>query len=761
MKKLFLFLFILFAGIFIYAKPVSFEYARIIAEKWYKHYNGNHTNDFTIKDATETKYDGITTYYTFVFNSGGFVMIAADDASVPILGYSAESIFDKNNIPPNAKAWFESYSKEIKYIIEKNISNSKTLSGWQKIANGSFNKNTKAVSPLCTTVWDQSDPFNLLCPGGSVTGCVATAMAQIMKKWEHPVTGQGSHSYNHPNYGTLSANFGATTYQWSNMIDNYFFGGTPTEENAVATLMYHCGVSVNMYYSPSGSGAYTENVPGALINYFVYQPIAEVKYKEYFSSSSWITLLKEELDAGRPVFYSGYDNTFGHAFVCDGYNTSSQFHFNWGWTGYSDGYYTMGNLNPASYNFDTYNTIVVRIRPLSNLVPIANFSASTTTPAIGNPVTFTDLSSNNPTSWLWTFEGGTPSSYNGQTPPDVTFSTNGYHLVSLKVSNANGSDIMTREHYIDVGGTPSAWIKQNSGFPTPSRGIDQIFIVNPYVVWATAYDGVTPANYIREFTRTVNGGLSWTPDTIDFTGASSYGLSNIFAFSATEAYACMFPLSGTGGKIVKTTDGGVIWTEQTTAPFTGSWANFVHFFNANDGVSQGDPVSNEFVIYTTTNGGTNWTQVPGANIPNAQSGEFGIVNYYDAVGNIIWFSTNKGRVFKSVDKGLNWTVSSTGLNDYTYIVFKDANIGFAILASTTPPVSLKKTNDGGLTWTTLTPTGAFVQSHHLDYVPGTASMWVNISPNCITLNAKASTIIKINNGVKAYSKFIITVYVIV
>jgi len=247
-------------------------------------------------------------------------------------------------------------------------------------------------------------------------------------------------------------------------------------------------------------------------------------------------------------------------------------------------------------------------------------------------------------------------------------------------------------------------------------------------VWATAYDGPNPTNYIREFTKTTNGGTTWWPGTITFTNSTNYGVSNIFAMSDMICYACLFPISGTGGKIVKTTNGGISWTEQTTADFTGSWADFVHFFNTNDGVSVGDPTisGGDFVIYTTSNGGSTWTQVAGGNIPNCSGTEAGVANFYDAVGNTIWFGTSTGRIFKSTDKGLNWSVTQTNIgNDMAYPVFKDANTGFMVQHSS--PFTIKKTTDGGLTWTAVNPAGYFIKRPSLDFIPGTSSTWVDVS----------------------------------
>ena len=679
-------------------------------------------------------------------------MVAADDAVTPILGYAYEGSFDANNLPINAKAFFDSYVAEIQDIVSNHISNTPTKKEWNKIRMQLFEKDTYAIiGPLCVTTWDQGSPYNNLCPSGTPTGCVATAMSQVMKKWNYPTTGTGSHTYTHATYGVQTANFGATTYQWANMINAY--PGTATQNSAVATLMYHAGVSVNMDYAPAGSGAYTQAVPPALINNFNYQPSCEVKSRATFAlDAQWQTLIKDEIDAGRPVMLAGDNNGAagsGHEWVCDGYNNQNwKFHMNWGWGGSSNAYFSLLLLNPAGNSFSSDRAAVIRIVPLNPLIPIANFSIAsggTLIPAIGAPVDFTDLSLNNPTSWLWTFEGGTPATSTSQNPTGVTFATNGYHLISLKAINANGSDIKTKERYIKVGGAPTVWTMQNSAFASPSRGIDQIKIVDANTVWAKAYDGTNPTAYIREFTKTNDGGATWNPGAITFANSTTYGVSNIFPFDYMTAYACMFPVTGTGGAIVKTTDGGTTWSApQTGATFTNSWADFVHFFDANNGVCVGDPTpttGTEFFIYTTSNGGASWTQVAGASIPNAQTGEAGIVNYYDAVGNTIWFTTNLGRCYKSTNMGATWTVATTGIAATFTVKFKDSNVGIAVEQAS--PYGMKKTSDGGATWQTLTPTGYLVKTPQLAFVPGTSSTWIDVASfpsngSSISLNDGAS-----------------------
>ncbi len=737
MKKFFV-LFVLIAFSFgLFASPITPETARSVAVNYFKHYAAK--SNAVVSDMITFQKDGLTTFYVFVFEGGGFVLISADDAVIPVLGYSSNEPFDKNNIPVVASEWFQSYSHQIKYIVDNNISNKETLKEWNKIKNNEYEKSGQAVSPLCSTLWDQSNPYYNLCPVVNsqrcVTGCVATAMAQVMKKWNFPTTGTGSFTYtpttNGSTIGPLTVNFGTTTYDWANMVNTG--GTTSAQKTAVATLMYHCGVSVKMDYDPSGSGAYTWDVAPALINFFNYCSTAEIQFMATFTSDNWIAMLKAELDAGRPVLYSGDNGSEGHAFVCDGYNSSNQFHFNWGWSGSSNGYYAIGSLNPSGYNFNSDNMAVVRIKPPSQ-APIADFSADNSAPAAGGTVNFTDYSSNNPTTFLWQFDGGTPSSSTMQTPPPITYSACGNYQVSLTVSNNYGTDTKTRSQYITACQPPSKWIKQNTGFATTYRGIEQIAIVNPYVVWATAYDGSGGGATIQEFTKTKNGGITWTPGTIVFTNSTSYGIANLHPFSDTVCFAAMYPATAAnGGVVVKTEDGGTTWTVLPNSPdYSTSWLDFVHFFNVHDGLTMGDPnTSSKYIIYRTSDGGNTWTQTPVANIPNCLSGEAGITNLYDAVGDTLWFGTTKGRIYKTTDKGLTWTVVATGLGTSAVAqpVFKNGNIGIVTGTNNSSGayIGIKKTTDGGATWTTLSPTGYYVKVPHIDYVPGTASMWVDVS----------------------------------
>ena len=282
-----------------------------------------------------------------------FVIVSADDCVKPILGYSDENPFGTDAMPENVYGWLKDYDNQIQFAVENHVkASSDARSRWQNLKAGivSQEKSTNSISPLLQTKWNQGSPFNALCPSGTVTGCVATAMAQVMKYWNYPSHGVGSHSYSW-NGRTLSADFGNTSYDWDNMKGTYS-SYTNDEKLAVATLMYHCGVSVDMNYGPisaGGSSASTSAVVDALVSYFNYKSTARYEERGNYSDETWIQMLIDELSAGRPVQYRGSDaDGGGHSFVCEGYDTGDRFYFNWGWGGNYDGAFSIDAMNPGT-----------------------------------------------------------------------------------------------------------------------------------------------------------------------------------------------------------------------------------------------------------------------------------------------------------------------------------------------------------------------------------------------------------------------------
>lgn len=355
MKKLgFIITLILTVSLPLFAEHVDPETARKVATTFL---NNNGAKAGSLTDLS--KEAGFTNLY--IFNAEqGFVVMAADDCVKPILGYSLTGRFVTKDMPENISSWLQGYNEEIQYAIESNIKSTPIVKqAWTDLIDGSprASKADPIVSPLIETRWNQGSPYNNLCPlkGSSrtLTGCVATAMAQIMNYWEYPATGIGSHSYVW-NDQTLSANFGSTSYDWANMTNTYGSSSTQVQKEAVATLMYHCGVSVDMNYGLSGSGgsgAVTSDVALALVVFFNYKNTAEYKDRSGYTNDDWIAMLKTEMDATprRPIQYRGRNADIGgHSFICDGYDSEDNFHFNWGWGGDCDGFYSIDEMTTGA-----------------------------------------------------------------------------------------------------------------------------------------------------------------------------------------------------------------------------------------------------------------------------------------------------------------------------------------------------------------------------------------------------------------------------
>ncbi len=389
-------------------------------------------------------------------NEHCFVIIAADNAVHPVLGYSDEEGFGTETMPENTYEWLKAYDEEIAFVSESRWEADDEISSeWYNLLDGIglTPKSRSNVDPLLKTKWNQNAPFNELCPADSAgpnghcyTGCVATAMAQIMNYWEHPVKGSGSNTYtpsDHPEYGSQYANFGTTTYDWDNMKDYYSRGYTDEEALAVATLMYHCGVALNSDYGPDGTSARLINVPQAFSYRFKFSSnmVYRVKSSQY-SDSLWIDMLKQELNLGHPIPYRGTrdEGNAAHSFVCDGYDENDFFHFNWGWSGRYDGFFMIGALNPqrndmenpSNKGFNASNAAVFNCYPKTpSIAPPSNIN----TIINGRNVTITWSNVSNASHYR-VYRDGTMIANNVQTTSytdsNVTYGTHSYYVKSVK-----------------------------------------------------------------------------------------------------------------------------------------------------------------------------------------------------------------------------------------------------------------------------------------------------------------------------------------
>ena len=346
-----------------FARPVDLQTAQSVASKFME------TNKLQLVSTYQTA-KNVAAFY--VFNTtDGFIIVSADDCETPIIAYSYEGRFDPNNVPLQMEEYLQDFVSIIQYGIENHIeADKRTARQWELVkATGRLNeqKTAQSVVPLLTSTWNQGCLYNSLCPAmtgpcdHAEAGCVALAMGQIMRYWEYPATGFGSHSY--VNAGVMvSADFGSTTYDWDHMPDALTESSTEAEIAAVATLLYHCGISVDMFYTTNGSGANSGDVPDALYRYFSYSKQAHREKRANYDDETWLSMLRHDLDLQRPVLYSGGNDQGAHAFVCDGYDDNGMLHFNWGWS-VANGYFALGNLNPNGHSFNKNHYAVFDIIP--------------------------------------------------------------------------------------------------------------------------------------------------------------------------------------------------------------------------------------------------------------------------------------------------------------------------------------------------------------------------------------------------------------
>ena len=375
------------------SNPITREQARQKAEQFLKNRKGNFvlspvTNKLKLAPGQETTSSDNVLYYAFNrgFNQG-YVLVAADDQIETVLGYTDQGEFDYQTIPDNMRAWLDGYANYIAYL-------QKTSEPVRKQV-----PTHPAIQPMMTTKWSQGAPYNNECPmyftlGRSVTGCVATAMAQVLyfqrdksvREIQKDIPSYTTWT-EHSTYGRLSVEGipAGSPIDWDNMIDDYGKGSTAKQQLAVAQLMHYCGVSVEMDYTNSASGANSYKVADAMKAYFGYGSSVRYLNGSTYSDTDWDAIIYSELEQGRVVYLSGANSDAGHAFVTDGYDGNHCFHINWGWGGMSDGFFLLSSLNPSSQGiggsgdgYSQYPEAVIGCEPENygeKEIPIANNTA--------------------------------------------------------------------------------------------------------------------------------------------------------------------------------------------------------------------------------------------------------------------------------------------------------------------------------------------------------------------------------------------------
>ena len=362
LKSSFYFLFLIN---FSFSEMITESTAMNIAENFFYSKNQRDLVDFSYNDNILINYSNENIFYVIKLNPRGFILVAADDLIMPILGYSFENEFIiSTTYPSNINYLFNLYSSELSNEKINNIQRDDVETQWNKYSNPvDFESQTRNVSPLLQARFNQDSSWNDMCPedpdgpGGNVyVGCVAVAMAQIMHYWSYPEIGYSSHGYTHNQYGYQYANFGGSFYDYTEMANTY-----PTSESQ--ELLYHCAVSVNMNFGIDGSGSQTSRARNALRNYFIFKnDIDEISASSY-STTQYRNILQNELNLNRPLYVDGCDTEGCHAWNIDGYD-GDYFHNNFGWGGSQNGNYLLSSLN--GFNYDQGALIGIEPQSLDN-----------------------------------------------------------------------------------------------------------------------------------------------------------------------------------------------------------------------------------------------------------------------------------------------------------------------------------------------------------------------------------------------------------
>jgi hypothetical protein len=375
MKKIGSIILFLFMSFLTYSQSISAYQIKNYALKAFKQRAMQSFQKGQLIDATVQSMDFFTENKDSLlalvhFAPSGFMLMSMDESVLPVLAYSLDNDLNFNDLPEGVSVFLEEYKHEIQ--LSKIHPN--PHEAWAELKSDDDNVKLIAgvpiVAPLITSTWNQNKFYNALCPydeaspegydGHVPVGCVALALGMLCNYYRYPASGTGSKTLQSP-YGNFTVNFANQNYNYDCMLDVL-----SSYNNEVAKLIFHLGVAMDMMYAPSGSGAYSHDIPSVMTSYFKFSNSMSLEYKEHYNNNSWRNLLKTELDAARPIYYSGYGDTYGHAFLCDGYDSEDMFHFNFGWGGSGNGYFVVNSSDNSTGGFSSGQAAIINFYPASN-----------------------------------------------------------------------------------------------------------------------------------------------------------------------------------------------------------------------------------------------------------------------------------------------------------------------------------------------------------------------------------------------------------
>ncbi len=753
MKFKFVFILLIFT-ISLLAKEVTPLQAKKIATVFFKHSSSR------VARATKV----VPLYYEnkiyfFVVQFGkGFVLVAADDRVFPILAYSNENSYDfKEQKNISQEIWLNN----LKGLFDKLQKNQKLArhQAWQEILSGDFFKNKKSGSFLIKTSWKQSFPYNYQLPKTAqdklvLTGTGVISLAQILKYYQYPSKIATKLDYlwdmdDNDSQTNLKLELNdSSKINWELMRTQYESINQQGFEE-VSKLILKLALLLKTDFGYSYSSTEFVRIINALISELGYSRKLEFISKSNKSEKVWNELLATEIEEKRPILLAINQlekNTSTYLTLVDGISYDAFYHVNWGW-GSNNGFYYMNQFCEQDLKSKELYEAIINISPnrdhnkclisypyngsVVSLGSVAEVKVHSVLMRDRNPKVdlFIDQqliysSTGNPYIFLW----------------NTTEFKEGEHQIKA-LAYENGKVVAGDSIFIQL----SAWEMRSSGFKTPDRGIRGFDFVNEKIAWAWAYDGSGKEGAVQDYIITKDGGNSWESGKIE--NASNYTISNISSYNEKIAWAALFndgKSSRYGGKVMYTADGGKSWSFQESAKFTkNGFLNFVHMFDRQEGLCVGDPESGHFVIYRTENGGETWQKVASRSLETnnlIMEGEVGYTGLFASYGDILWFGTNRGRIYKSKDRGKSWKVYDSGLGDIDNLVFKDENYGI-VINEVNGKVRMRYTDNGGLSWNDLNYRGK-VYAGDISFIKGTSATFISVSSQ----SENSGSSISVDNG---------------
>ena len=433
LKKYFLISFILFSTLF--SRVLNIEEVINVSDNFITERSDY---GFVIDSIDLQSSDKYSLFYIINLLPQGFLLISANNETIPVLGYSFEHDFNLNSLPPQLSKVLDSYKENIVDVLSNQLPPSNGIrSLWDRYSDDIIDRrNLREVTPLITANWDQGGQWNDMCPDQTLVGCVAVAMGQVMHYWANPIQGNGYTAYYLQEYGPISINFEEYFYDFDDMLDNQ-------ATTASQLLLYHAGVAVHMDYSHWGSGASVcwegPSAQHALINHFNYIEETACDTKINYDDEGWYNMLTEQLDNGWPIIYRAYaeNDGPGHAWNVDGYQEGGYLHCNWGWGGSSNGYYYFNNLNGGGYNFVDSQAAMVNIFPQGIPEPIALFDYQIDEFSVSFTNLSNEINENEIVEWYWDFGDGNISE---DLSPIHIYLEYGSYDVTLVITDEFGQD---------------------------------------------------------------------------------------------------------------------------------------------------------------------------------------------------------------------------------------------------------------------------------------------------------------------------------